>query len=90
MWEPFGPRCKPWSNGHDPGIIELMTKIAIVEKSATIRADKEPVVIVPLRLWKQFEDFLEDQEALASKKFLRKIAKGRKDAARGKLLFPFR
>ena len=50
-----------------------MTKIAIIEKSATIRVDKEPVVIVPLRLWKQFEDYLEDQEALASEKFLRKI-----------------
>ena len=67
-----------------------MSRISIVEKSATIRVDKEPVVIVPLRLWKQFEDYLEDQEALASKKFLRKIAKGRKDAARGKLVYPFR
>jgi len=71
-------------------MIETMTKIAIIEKAATIRVDKEPVVIVPLRLWKQFEDYLEDQEALASKKFLRKIAKGRKDAARGKLVYPFR
>ena len=67
-----------------------MNRISIVEKSATLRVDKEPVVIVPLRLWKQFEDFLEDQEALASKKFLRKISKGRKDAARGKLVYPFR
>ena len=67
-----------------------MNRISIVEKSATLRVDKEPVVIVPLRLWKQFEDFLEDQEALASKKFLRKVAKGRKNAASGKLVYPFR
>ena len=67
-----------------------MNRISIVEKSATIRVGKEPVVIVPLRLWKQFEDYLEDQEALASKKFLRKIRKGRRDAARGKLVYPFR
>ena len=67
-----------------------MNRISIVEKSATLRVDKEPVVIVPLRLWRQIEDYLEDQEALASKKFLRKISKGRKDAAIGKLVFPFR
>jgi PHD/YefM family antitoxin component YafN of YafNO toxin-antitoxin module len=67
-----------------------MNRISIVEKSATIRVDKEPVVIVPLRLWRQIEDLLEDQEALASPKFLRKIARGRKDAASGKLVYPFR
>ena len=67
-----------------------MNRISIVEKSATIRVDKEPVVIVSLRLWKQFEDYLEDQEALASKKFLRRIGKARKDAASGKLVYPFR
>jgi len=71
-------------------MIEAMNKIAIVDKSATLRVDKEPVVIVPLRLWQQIEDFLEDQEALASKRFLRKIRKGRKDAASGKLVYPFR
>ena len=67
-----------------------MNRISIVEKSATLRVDKEPVVIVPLRLWRQIEDYLEDQEALASKKFLRKVAKGRKNAASGKLVYPFR
>ena len=71
-------------------MMSVMNKISIVEKSATIRVDKEPVVIVPLRLWQQLQDYLEDQEALASKKFLRKIGKGRKDAARGKLVYPFR
>ena len=67
-----------------------MNKISILGKSATIRVDKEPVVIVPLRLWHQVEDILEDREALSSKKFLRKVAKGRKDAASGKLVQPFR
>ncbi len=67
-----------------------MTKVAILHKTNTIRIGKEPVVLVPLKLWRQLEDYLEDQEALASKRFVRKIAKGRKDAAAGKLIYPFR
>ena len=67
-----------------------MNRVTIVEKSAAIRIGKEPVVVVPLKLWRQIEDYLEDQEALASPKFLRRIRKGRKDAASGKLIHPFR
>ena len=67
-----------------------MMKVAILEKSNTIRIGKEPVVLVPLKLWRQLEEQLEDQEALASKRFIRRIAKGRKDAAAGKLIYPFR
>jgi PHD/YefM family antitoxin component YafN of YafNO toxin-antitoxin module len=67
-----------------------MPKLEILDKAQTIRIGKEPVVLVPLRLWHQVEDLLEDQEALSSKRFLRKIAKSRKDAAARKLLYPFR
>ncbi len=67
-----------------------MNRVTIVEKSTTLHIGKEPVVVVPLKLWRQFEDYLEDQEALASPKFLRKVRKGRKDAASGKLIHPFR
>ena len=71
-------------------ITTAMTKVAILDKTNTIRIGKEPVVLVPLKLWRQVEDYLEDQEALASKRFVRKIAKGREDAAAGKLIYPFR
>ena len=67
-----------------------MNKVSIIEKSATIRVGKEPMVLVPLKLWRKMESYLEDQEALASPKFLRRIRKGRKDAACGKLIHPFR
>ena len=67
-----------------------MSKLSIIEKATAIRLGKEPVVIVPLKLWREFEDYLEDREALASKKFLSRIRKGRKDAASGKLIYPFR
>lgn len=67
-----------------------MGQVAILDKTTAIRIGKEPVVLVPLKLWRQAEDYLEDKEALASKRFVRKIAKGRKDAASGKLVYPFR
>ena len=66
-----------------------MNKVAIVEQSVTLRVGKEPVVIVPLKLWQEIQDRLEDREALASKKFLRHIRQGRKAAAAGKLIRPF-
>ena len=65
-----------------------MNKVAIVEQSMTLRVGKEPVVIVPLKLWQELQDRLEDREALASKKFLRRIRQGRKAAAGGKLIRP--
>jgi hypothetical protein len=70
--------------------MKAMKKVSIIENPATIRLGREPVVIIPLRMWQQIQDVLEDREALASKKFLRKIAKGRKDATAGKLIRPLR
>jgi hypothetical protein len=66
-----------------------MNKVAIVEQSMTLRVGKEPVVIVPLKLWLEIQDRLEDREALASKNFLRRIRQGRKATAAGKLIRPF-
>ncbi|MBI2818545.1 MAG: hypothetical protein HYX73_01070 [Acidobacteria bacterium] len=54
-----------------------MYKVALVEQSMTLRVGREPVVIVPLKLWQELQDRLEDREALASKKFLRRIRQGR-------------
>jgi hypothetical protein len=67
-----------------------MAKVAVLDKNHKIRIGREPFVLVPLELWHRVEGLLEDQEALASKSFRRKIAKGRKDAAAGKLIYPFR
>lgn len=67
-----------------------MGKITILKKTATIRIGKEPVVLVPLKLWRQAEDYLEDQEALASKRFVRRIASSRREVAAGRLVYPFR
>ena len=66
------------------------SKVHLVDRSKTIRVGKEPMVLLPLKLWQQIEDYLEDQEALASKNFLRRIRQARKDAAKGKLIHPFR
>jgi PHD/YefM family antitoxin component YafN of YafNO toxin-antitoxin module len=58
-------------------------------KPRTIKLGKEPLVIVPLSLWRKFEDYLEDQEALASPRYLRRIQKARADLSAGKTLYPF-
>ncbi len=63
-----------------------MNKVSIIEKSATIRVGKEPMVLVPLKLWRKMESYLEDQEALASERFLRRIRKARADVAKGKVV----
>ena len=66
-----------------------MRVIDILGKSRTIKIGKEPVVLVPLSLWRKAEDFLEDQEALASKPYLRRIRKARANVAAGRVLLPF-
>lgn len=66
-----------------------MNKVSIIEKSKIIKIDKNPVVLVPLKIWKKMEDYIENQEALSSKKYLQKIKQARKDILRGKLIYPF-
>lgn len=67
-----------------------MERVAVLDRRSTLRVGKEPLVLVPLSLWRRMEDYLEDQEALASKAFRRKIVRSRRDAAAGKLVYPFR
>jgi len=59
-------------------------------QTQAIRIGSEPVVVVPLSLWRKIEDLLEDHEALKSKRYLRGIAKARQDIAAGKIIYPFR
>lgn len=70
-----------------------MNKISIIEKFKTIQIGKEPMVLLPLELWQKFgnylDNYLEDQEALSSKKFLRRIKQARKDIKVKKLIHPF-
>ena len=67
-----------------------MNKISVIEKYKTIQIGKEPVVLVPFRLWQKMEDYFEDREALSSKNYLRRIQKARQDITKRKLVFPFR
>ena len=66
-----------------------MRAVSYFEKSQTIRVGKEPLVLVPLSLWRKAEEFFEDQEALASARYRRRIRKARADIAGGKVVFPF-
>ena len=67
-----------------------MSEKAVLQKGTTITIGKEPVVIVPLKLWQEMQDRLEDREAISSPKYLRRIVSGRRAAAAGKLIYPFR
>ncbi|MFQ6120591.1 MAG: hypothetical protein ACE5KE_12010 [Methanosarcinales archaeon] len=44
---------------------------------------KEGVVILPLKKWKEIEDKLEDLEMMRSKKLAKEIAKARAEVKRG-------
>ncbi|MBI4478400.1 MAG: hypothetical protein HY651_00070 [Acidobacteria bacterium] len=68
----------------------MASRIYLLDESKTIRIGKEPMVLVPLKVWQKMEDFLEDREALSSKNYLRRVRKARTDAARRKLIYPFR
>ena len=68
----------------------MATKVFVIDKSKTVRVGNQPMVLVPLKLWRKMEDYLEDQEALASRSFLRRVRKARAEVAQGKVVFPFR
>jgi PHD/YefM family antitoxin component YafN of YafNO toxin-antitoxin module len=59
-------------------------------KLQTVKIGKEPLVLVPLSMWRRVEDILEDQEALASARYVRRIRTARRDIAAGKSVYPFR
>ncbi|MEK7404390.1 MAG: hypothetical protein AAB225_04720 [Acidobacteriota bacterium] len=67
-----------------------MGNVTMLAKSQTVRIGKEPLVLVPLSLWRKVEDLLEDQEALPSSRYVRRIRKARRDIAAGKAVYPFR
>ncbi len=52
-------------------------------------SSRDPMVMIPLAVWRRAEDLLEDQEALASRQYRRRIRKARRDAAGGKVVRPF-
>lgn len=51
---------------------------------------QEPMVVVPLSVWRKAEELLEDQEALSSRRFRERIRKARDDVASGRTVRPFR
>jgi PHD/YefM family antitoxin component YafN of YafNO toxin-antitoxin module len=59
-------------------------------KIQTAKIGKEPLVLVPLSLWRKLEDILEDQEALASARYVRRIRTARRDIAAGNSVYRFR
>jgi len=67
-----------------------MGNLTTAAKPLTLKIGREPLVLVPLSLWRKVEDFLEDQEALASVRYARRIRKARRDIAAGKAIYPFR
>jgi PHD/YefM family antitoxin component YafN of YafNO toxin-antitoxin module len=67
-----------------------MGNVTMLAKSQTLKIGEEPLVLVPLSLWRKAEDLLEDQEALASSRYVRRIRKARRDIAAGKVIHPFR
>ena len=50
---------------------------------------REPMVIVPLSVWRKAEELLEDQEALSSRRFRERVRKAREDVAKGRTIRPF-
>jgi PHD/YefM family antitoxin component YafN of YafNO toxin-antitoxin module len=50
---------------------------------------REPMVIVPLSVWRKVEELLEDQEALSSPRFRERVRKAREDVAKGRTIRPF-
>ena len=65
-----------------------MERITLVAGSQEIKI-REPLVLVPLSLWRKAEELLEDQEALASKRYLRRVERAREDIRSGNLVRPF-
>ena len=49
----------------------------------------EPMVVVPLSLWRRVEELLEDQEALSSRRFRERVRKARVDVTKGRAIRPF-
>jgi sensor domain CHASE-containing protein len=55
-----------------------MTKITFFQ-SQRVKIGKEPVVILPIKKWREIENALEDLEMYSSENLRRSIAKARKE-----------
>ena len=56
-----------------------MTPSKLLEQSREQRIGKKPVVVLPLAVWRELENRLEDLIMLESKKLKSKIAKARSE-----------
>ena len=65
-----------------------MEQITLLADSQEIKF-REPLVLVPLSVWRRAEELLEDQEALASKRYLRRVERARDGIRSKKLVRPF-
>ena len=54
-----------------------MSTAKLLEQGKQQKIGKKPVVVLPLKIWKEIEDRLEDSQAKESKNFLKRIAKAR-------------
>jgi hypothetical protein len=54
-----------------------MTVSKLLEQTKTGKVGNEPVVVVPLDVWKEVEDRLEDLEMMQSESLRKRIAKAR-------------
>ncbi len=66
-----------------------MTTLALVKKLQSyspITLDKTPMVVLPLDVWEDFQDRLEDIEMLSAKKLPRSIQLSRQQIKAGKIV----
>lgn len=54
-----------------------MSTTKLLEHGKQQKIGKKPMVVLPLKIWKEIENRLEDLQAKESKNFLKKIAKAR-------------
>ena len=64
--------------------------VAAPRNRMTIALDyREPMVVVPLSVWRKAEELLEDQEALSSPRFRERVRRARADVAKGRAIRAF-
>lgn len=56
-----------------------MTTAKLLEQGKRQKIGKKPMVVLPLKIWEEIEDRLEDLEAKESKQFVKKILKARSE-----------
>ena len=63
-----------------------MIKTLSLQKVNFAKISKEPMVILPLRLWESIEEKMENLEVNNSKKLKKAITKSRKEIKKGKVV----